>query len=170
MQLVATGKLDKLRPLFDRYYGKIFNFVLKSTGDPELSQDVVQDTFYKILKYRKSYQPKKFSTWIYTIAKNLCNDHFKQRQQQSIPLEQVLYVYEEDGAHALATKERNEQLNLALAKLSLEDRQLIIMHRYQGIKYAELAVITNSTEGAIKTKTHRALQKLKGHYLKKSIS
>jgi len=167
MQLVASGNLEKLRPLFDRYYRRIFNFVLKSTGDRELSQDVTQETFYKILKYRKTYQQRKFSTWIYTIAKNLCNDHYKGSHNQPVSLEHLIYVLEEPSENCQDTIERKEQLNAALGQLSLEDRQLLIMHRFQGIKYAELAEITNSTVGAVKTRTHRALQKLKEHYFKK---
>jgi len=56
-------------------------------------------------------------------------------------------------------------LNKALGKLNPNDRELVIMNRYQGIKYQEIAEITGSTAGAVKTKVHRAIHKLKEHYL-----
>lgn len=163
MILVSKGNLDMMSVLFERYHIKIFNFLVKMTRDKEVSQDITQEVFYKALKYRASYKNGKFSAWIYTIARNIFSDHYQKQKNKDQRLEDQLYKIEEIN-HTQGI-ETSEELNRALDQLSTSDRELIIMNRYQGIKYQEMAEIVGSTEGAVKTKVHRAIQKLKKYYL-----
>lgn len=133
------------------------------TRDREVSQDITQEVFYKALKYRASYKNGKFSAWIYTIARNIFSDHYQKQKNRDQRLEDKLYKIEEPN-HTQG-RETSEELNRALDQLSTSDRELIIMNRYQGIKYQEMAKIIGSTEGAVKTKVHRAIHKLKEYYL-----
>ncbi len=161
MQEVAQGNLDMLRPLFNRHHKHLYNFVLKMCGDSMLSEDITQDVFYKILKYRASYNNGKFVSWMFTIARNSIATHFKSNKERHADLEQV--------EHQLANKQIEEKqdysdLQRALNRLDPSDRELVILNRYQGIKYEEIALITDSTPGAVKTKMSRALKKLKALY------
>ena len=167
MGLVKDGNLDMMSHLFNRYSIGIYNFSLQMTRDKEVSKDVTQDTFYKVLKYRATYKNTKFSSWIYTIARNLCHDYYKilkKREQQIIDLQSSVKLVEDN----IESNENIKLLNQALDKLNTSDRELIIMSRYQGMKYHEIAKITDSTLGAVKTKIHRALHKLKCNYFTKS--
>jgi len=126
-----------------------------------LSEDITQDVFYKILKYRASYNNGKFVSWMFTIARNSIATHFKSNKERHADLEQV--------EHQLANKQIEEKqdysdLQRALNRLDPSDRELVILNRYQGIKYEEIALITDSTPGAVKTKMSRALKKLKALY------
>jgi len=165
MILVSNGNLDMMSILFDRYHIRIFNFLLKMTRDRDISQDITQETFYKAIKYRASYKKGKFSSWIYTIARNIFSDHYQSQKNKDQPLDEIEYKIEREETNSIEKSETNEQLNRALEQLNQSDRELVIMNRYQGIKYQEIAEITGSTAGAVKTKVHRAIHKLKDHYL-----
>ncbi|TSE08015.1 MULTISPECIES: RNA polymerase sigma factor [Aquimarina] len=165
MILVSNGNLDMMSVLFDRYHIKIFNFLFKMTRDKEVSQDITQEVFYKAIKYRASYKKGKFSSWIYTIARNIFTDYYQRQKNKDERFDTIEYKIEQKEPDQMDIKETNEELKRALNQLSNVDRELVIMNRYQGIKYQEIAEITGSTAGAVKTKVHRAIHKLKDHYL-----
>ncbi|WP_339335614.1 MULTISPECIES: RNA polymerase sigma factor [unclassified Croceitalea] len=162
MAEVAQGNLDLLKVLFDRHHVHIFNFLYKMCGDKMLSEDLTQDVFYKVIKYRSSYKNGKFLSWIFTIARNSLKTHFRKNKEEHSDLETVAYRLADD---AKENDEDYSQLQRALAKLESSDREVLIMHRFHEIKYNELAEIMDSTPGAIKTKVSRALKKLKAIYL-----
>ncbi|SEK86522.1 RNA polymerase sigma-70 factor, ECF subfamily [Aquimarina amphilecti] len=165
MILVSNDNLDMMSILFDRYHIRIFNFLLKMTRDRDISQDITQEVFYKAIKYRKSYKKGKFSSWIYTIARNIFSDHYQRQKNKDQRLDEIEYKVERQEIDTIEKVEIKEQLNKALRELNPSDRELVIMNRYQGIKYQEIAEITGSTAGAVKTKVHRAIHKLKDCYL-----
>ncbi len=161
MAQVALGDLDILKILFDRHHVHIYNFLYKMCGDKMLSEDLTQDVFYKVIKYRTSYRNGKFIAWLFTIARNSLNTHFSRNKEQHEGLETVSYKI----TTQYDTKEDYSQLQNALGKLEASDREVLVLHRFHEIKYNELAEIIGTTPGAVKTKVCRALQKLKKIYL-----
>lgn len=168
MELVVEGNLDMMRQLFERYHIKIYNFCFQMTKDKDLSKDITQEVFYKVLKHRGTYRQNKFSSWIYAIARNLCKDHYK-FLNKTRPINdkdlKEMYKINDTITEPLGNI---RQLNFALDQLGNTDRELIVLAKYQGLKYHEIAKITNSTLGAVKTKMHRAMQKLKDAYFLKT--
>ncbi len=160
MAEVAQGNLDVLRILFDRHHVHIFNFLYKMSGNRMLSEDLTQDVFYKVIKYRSSYNNGKFLSWVFTIARNNLKTHFTKNTAHHVDLQKVAYKTGEKQ-----NDEDYSHLQCALNKLEMSDREIIIMNRFQDIRYSEIAKITGSTEGAVKTKASRALKKLKKIYL-----
>ncbi|NJB71722.1 RNA polymerase sigma-70 factor (ECF subfamily) [Saonia flava] len=161
MAEVAKGDLDLLKVLFERHHVHVFNFLLKMSKDKMLSEDITQDVFYKVMKYRTSYNNGKFVSWIFTIARNSLKSHYTRSAEKHQDLDTVIH-FEHDEI-----EEKNEEhthLHKALSKLETADRELLILNRFQEIKYAELAEIMGSTPGAIKTRVSRALKKLKTIY------
>lgn len=138
------------------------------TKDKDLSKDITQEVFYKVLKHRETYKQNKFSSWIYAIARNLCKDHYKiLNKTQRLNDKDLNKIYKINDT--ISEPIGNiRQLNFALEQLGNTDRELIVMGKYQGLKYHEIAEITNSTLGAVKTKMHRAMQKLKDAYFLKT--
>ncbi len=123
-----------------------------------LSEDLAQDVFYKVMKYRSSYNNGNFVSWMFTIARNSLNTHFRRNKDNHGDIADL------EGRLASEPEEQKEtysHLHQALEKLDNSDKELLILNRFQGIKYAELAGIVGSTEGAVKTKVSRALKKLK---------
>ena len=164
MSQVAAGNLDMLKILFERHHVHVFNFLFKMSRDKMLSEDITQEVFYKLMKYRSSYQGGNFLSWMFTIARNNLKTHFRKNNEDHENID--------DHNHKLTVdEEKNEDyshLQKALAKLEASDRELLVLNRFQGIKYAELAVIVGSTPGAVKTKVSRALKKLKTIYFEMS--
>ena len=161
---VSKGDLDQLRHLFDRYHVRIYNFFNKMVRNQAVSEDLTQDVFAKVIRYKSSYKQGNFASWIFTIARNIFSTYYqKQKKERS----HVINDDTLDSGEVLVSESNEEELNYlqkALLKLSNSDRELIIMHRFQEIKYEQIAEIIGSSEGAVKVKVHRALKKLKEIY------
>jgi RNA polymerase sigma factor (sigma-70 family) len=171
MLKVKKGDIDKMSLLYERYYRQLFRFIFNMTRQKELSEDMVQNIFLRILKYPNGFTGfGEFKMWLYHIARNVVYDHF--RKVKRTPSHTDLKGYEEriEGElHADAPIEKEQELmalEKAMEKLSDENRELLILCRFQELKYIEIAKILNTTEGAIKVRVHRALNMLKSNYLK----
>lgn len=162
MQKVAAGNLDLLRLLFDRHHKHVYNFLYKMSGDRMLSEDLTQDVFYKLIKYRGTYKNGSFVSWLFTIARNSLKTHFSRNQQRHEDVE-VLEYKSVDSENLV--QEDYSHLQSILNKLDPMDRELIILNRFKEIKYEELAEIVGSTPGAVKTRVCRVLKKIKQMYL-----
>ncbi len=164
MLKVSEGDLDQLRILFDRYHLRIYNFFQKMVRNQAVSEDLTQDVFAKVIRYKSSYKHGNFASWIFTIARNIFSTYYqKQKKERSQLINDDLTSSNE----VLITESNEEELShlqRALLKLSNSDRELIVMHRFQEIKYEQIAEIMGSSEGAVKVKVHRALKKLKEIY------
>ncbi len=162
MQKIADGNLDLLKVLFNRYHKHVYNYLYKMSGDKMLSEDLTQDVFYKLIKYRSSYKNGSFVSWLFTIARNNLNTHFTRnvKNHADIGVLDYKFMQEAEDKH-----EDYSHLQNALNKLDAVDREMIILNRFQEIRYEELAEIMDSTPGAVKTKVCRILKKLKGYYL-----
>ncbi|MEQ6125016.1 RNA polymerase sigma factor [Pseudotenacibaculum sp. MALMAid0570] len=161
---VSKGDLDQLRHLFDRYHLRIYNFFQKMVRNQAVSEDLTQDVFAKVIRYRSSYNQGNFASWIFTIARNIFSTYYqKQKKERSHMINDDMT----DSGEILITESNEEELShlqRALLMLSNSDRELIVMHRFQEIKYSQIAEIMGSSEGAVKVKVHRALKKLKEVY------
>src|SRR3954470_10667730 len=89
MLRVRNDEVETLSELFERYHVALFNFFYRLTADPPASEDLVQDTFYRILKYRRTYKSgTAFRTWMYQVARNARTDRFN-RQRDEVELDDV---------------------------------------------------------------------------------
>jgi len=78
MITVRNGDIDAMSPLFERYHIKLYNFFLRLTFNKELSQDLTQNVFYRIIKYKHTYNEEyKFRTWMYQMARNNLTDFYE---------------------------------------------------------------------------------------------
>lgn len=161
MAAVADGDLDMLKTLFERHHVHVFNFLYKMCGDRALSEDLTQEVFYKLMKYRTSYNNGNFISWLFTIARNNLKTHFRRNKEIHEDLSRVDFNL---SAEEENSEEDYSQLQMALSKLSASDRELILLNKFQEIRYNEIAEIIGSTPGAVKTKVNRAIHKLKAIY------
>ncbi|WP_026775885.1 RNA polymerase sigma factor [Polaribacter sp. Hel_I_88] len=169
MLAIATGKLELMTILFERYQVRIYNFFRKMTQNKMVSEDLTQDVFIKVIKYRASYNQGNFAAWIYTIARNIFSSHYQTTKKERTILIDDNKLESNENSISESQQEELDHLQKALQKLSNSDRELIVMHRFQEIKYQQIAQIIGSTENAVKVKVHRALKKLKEIYFQKEI-
>jgi RNA polymerase sigma factor (sigma-70 family) len=161
---VRNGVGESLGELFSRYQDPLFSFYCRLTGDRSLSEDLVQDVFYRILKYRQTYRPgTSFRTWMYQIARNARLDSIRkehvQKDQMKVPLES-------DIAGPVPTdRVQQEQeaalLHRALMQLPEEKREILVLSRFQELKYDEIAQLLGCEVGTVKVRVFRALKDLK---------
>ena len=170
MQEVSEGNLDAMSTLFERYQKWIYNFFYQMTSNAILCEDLTQQTFYKAIKYRESYKGGKFASWIFQIARNLGYDHFEKEKRAKKTAEELFQAnqYEVETMADNEPSEETLQLRVALQKLSAKDRELIVLSKFQNMKYKQIAEVVDSNEVAVKTKVHRAIKKLRTFYFENS--
>jgi len=167
MVSVKNGDLDKASVLFDAYHKKLFNFFVKTTFDRELSNDLTQNVFLRMLKYRTSYKEgNKFISWIFQIARNVSFDHFRKNKSKSSDFKDLenLCADVADHYHDLERSEAEKTLYLSMSKLSEEQREVLVLSKFEELKYEEIAKIMNTTIANVKVKVHRAINKLREFY------
>jgi RNA polymerase sigma-70 factor (ECF subfamily) len=164
MDLVKKGNLDKASALFDRYHVKMYNYFFRMNYNRDISQDLTQNTFHRMLKYRTSFNNHlSFKSWLYRIARNVFVDSKSENKIQFEKIEH--HVSENDFTENEQNRKADlEALDIALQKLTNEQREIISMSRFQDIKYQEIAEILEISVPAVKVKMHRALKKLRAHY------
>lgn len=165
MLKVKAGDLDKMGLLFERYHRRLFRFFYRLTRRHDRSEDLVQEVFERIIKYRHTYTNSgSFSTWIFQIARNLHADHH--REQSSMPVEDDLPKWEDMEGYNLNPDPgpHEEELKLmyrALDNLDSEKKETLVLSRLEGFKYKEIAEIMNCSESAVKVRIYRTLKELK---------
>jgi RNA polymerase sigma-70 factor (ECF subfamily) len=168
MLLVKEGHLSELTALFDRYHVSLYNFFLRLTLDRAASEDLTQNLFYRVIRYRQSYDPAqgRFRSWVYRMARNLHYDFRKQEQKAPGRLTEA--EPEQQPADELTgyTEDQFQRLEEALAQLSPDHRELLVLSRYQGLKYEEISRIKDISVAAIKVQVYRALKQLRSLYFK----
>lgn len=170
MLKVKNGDLDKLGLLFERYHRALFGFLFHMTGQRELSEDLVQNVFYRILKYRHTFRGDgEFKTWMYHMARNVVNDNGRS-VKRTIRHQELTEASENIGGGFSAEdqvhkKQELATLRKALDNLNEEAREVLVLSKFQELKYTEIAQILDITEGAVKVRVHRAIGQLKNMYL-----
>ncbi|MFN8059818.1 MAG: RNA polymerase sigma factor [Vicinamibacterales bacterium] len=163
MVAVQRGDLDKLSVLFERYHRPLFGFFVRMTGDRHVSEDLVQDVFLRLLRFRHTYRPgSQFRTWLYEIARNVVRDrrHPAGRETELDPSVDIP-VDGDAPVRAIAAAQEQQLLARALAVLPDDKREVIVLSRYQGMKYEDVAAVLGCQVGAVKVRVHRAMKTLR---------
>lgn len=163
MEEVKEGKVEKLAVLFEKYHVQLFNFFLRLTGNRGASEDLVQDVFLRILKYRTTYKGQsKFTVWMYQIARNAHIDYLRKSKGELSLDDQWDEVMETEPTQ-LDRLERGQDVKLmqeALARLPLKKREVLVLSRYQDMKYKDIAELFGCQIGTVKAHVHRAIKDL----------
>lgn len=170
MTKVKNGDLDKLGLLFERHKKPLFGFFYGMNKNRDVSEDLVQNVFFRILKYRYLFRGDgDFKTWMFHIARNVNHDHFKKskwRQNDTLEYWENHLSSPDNRQTEFHADEEMHMLSLALGRLSDDKREVILLSKYHEKKYREIGEILGCSEGAVKVKVFRALQELKEVYKK----
>jgi RNA polymerase sigma factor (sigma-70 family) len=162
MLQVRNGEVEMLSVLFDRYQTPLYNFYTKMTQDRGVSEDLVQDVFLRILRYRQTYRPgTAFRTWMYQIARNARLDHVRKGKPE---VELSVEPATPPVGDSAQQQQEAAMLKRALMQLPEDKREVLILSRFQELKYEEIARLMNCEVGAVKVRVHRALQQLREIY------
>src|SRR5690349_22809092 len=128
MRAVRAGDLSRLAPLFERHHRPLFDYLARMTGSRTAAEDLVQEVFVRILKYRHTYRgTSRFSTWAFRIARNVRSDYFRSHPVRETALDETVEPAngEIDAAEALEMDRQAQRLRRALLLLREDQRELI---------------------------------------------
>ncbi|BDD10555.1 RNA polymerase sigma factor [Fulvitalea axinellae] len=168
MAQVRDGTLDHMGELFERYRLAMFRFMYKLAHDQDKAEDLTQQVFYRMIRYRKSYKgTHTFRSWMFRIARNVfydsCRSTGLDASQNDISAEELARVpaHDSDQTDRL---QREDTLRLAMDRLPDEQKELLLMSKFQGMPYEEISEQTGLTVSNIKTKVYRSVKKLREIY------
>jgi RNA polymerase sigma factor (sigma-70 family) len=158
---LRAGDHVALVELVKRYHSRLYKFLCRYTGDVTLADDLTQETFTRLLTHQGA-PPTRFKSWVYAIARNLARDHFKSaryRRERSTDFDEDAYPFTDDDTPI--PDERDEVIR-ALAQLSPDHREVLILRFYHDLKLDEIAEVTRTPLGTVKSRLFHALKQVKG--------
>lgn len=176
IEACQQGNASAFNLLVWRWEGPLFNFVYRYVGDTAVAQDLVQDTFVRVVKSIGQYSHRgAFSSWLYRVAVNLCKDHLRKKRIPVISLHEYyrtesgekVFVGDrvaDEGARtdaAVESAEREKLVRRLLSGLSEDQRVVILLKEYQGLTFAEIAEVLDAPEGTIKARLFRGLRAMR---------
>ncbi len=159
---VQSGDRDAMETLFVRYRRQVHALCYRMTGDATLADDLTQESFLRVLRYGKSFDGRsKFTTWLYRLVRNRCLDYLTAQRRD----ERNLTMFAND--HSIAPQrrdphdERGDLLREALGRLSPEKREVLVLSRFAGLRYKEIAEVCEISVENVKVRAHRAMRELR---------
>ncbi|MCA9547543.1 MAG: RNA polymerase sigma factor [Myxococcales bacterium] len=176
MEAYRDGDVAAFEELLSRHERKVYAFILRHVRDREIAHDLLQEAFLRVVKNAKRYtRQAKFTTWLYTIARNLCVDHARRmvhRRHKSLDqpqgadadgqtlLERLPGTSPDGHTHADA-QQVTGRVEAAIAGLSEDQREVFVMRQFQSLKFREIADIVGVSENTIKSRMRYALENLR---------
>ncbi len=157
-----------IEAIYREYHDKVLNFIRSKVNIPEDAEDICSDVFIKVQSYLGGYNSEKasLSTWIFTIARNTIIDYYRtHKTTEEIP-EELSSDFQVDSE--LLNRETLNELADALKKLSDEERMVIVLHYYEGLKLREIEARTGLSYGQVKIRHNSALKAMKEFFTKKA--
>jgi RNA polymerase sigma-70 factor (ECF subfamily) len=162
---IQQGRVDDLTLLVERYHASLLGLQFHLTsGDRALSEDLVQETFLRVISNISSYRyPRPFKPWLYSIAVNLARDHYKQaefRHTGSMPVNLEISTVATPETELLIA-ERERQVLAAMNLLPALQREVIILRYSHDLSLKEISQVLHVPLGTVKSRLSLGLQRLK---------
>jgi RNA polymerase sigma-70 factor (ECF subfamily) len=171
------GRESAFRELIRRYERPVFSVIYRMVRDRELSEDLAQDTFIKVLNALDKYDPSyKFSSWIFKIAHNTTVDHIRKKELDTLSLDGSPHARTQEQAEATSftpaatgldpagyaeSQEIGAEIEAAIGELRPQYREAILLWHVEGRPYDEIADIMDLPLGTVKTYIHRGRHELR---------
>lgn len=178
MLAFKSGDARAFATLVQRHRGPVYNFILRFVGHRQRAEDVLQETWLKVVRNSSEWQPKaKFTTWVYTIARNLCVDSARKESFRKADSLDAPASNDESDGRSMGDLVADEQgltpdraahnvrirpmIEKALESLPTEQREVFLLREYQGIGFKEIAEVTGVNENTVKSRMRYALEGLR---------
>lgn len=175
--LAQEGREAAYRELVRRYERPVFSLIFRMVRDREVSEDLAQDTFIKVLNHIDKYRPEfKLSSWLFKIANNVAIDHLRKRQLDTISIDGSPHALsaaeveatsfdvvarQESALEEMEAKELGSAIERAIQQLRPEYHACIMLRHVEGRSYEEIAATLDLPLGTVKTYIHRARHQLR---------
>ena len=170
------GEVRAFEILLQRHRRPVYNFILRFVGDKETAEDLLQEAFLRVIKGADAYKRQaKFTTWLYTIARNLCVDQSRRRKHRKhASLDAPMSASEESGTlldvipssemasdRKTVNKELHATMQRAIAALVEEQREVFLMREFLDMPFKQIAEVVGVPENTVKSRMRYALEKLR---------
>lgn len=170
------GEVRAFEVLLGRHRKSVFNFILRYVGDKETAEDLLQETFMRVIKGADAYKRQaKFTTWLYTIARNLCVDQTRRRKHRKHASLDAPMAADDDSGTLLdvlpsgemasdrksVNKQLYQRLQGAIGALSEEQREVFLMREFLDMPFKQIADVVGVPENTVKSRMRYALEKLR---------
>ena len=161
---------DLLDHLIEKYQHRLLRYLLSLTGHRELAEDFFQETWIRVLERGRQYDSRhEFSTWLFTIARNLVIDHMRRKQPTSLealsanddaaPFE-IPVTGQPTAFDVTVQREQNEQISAGMEQIVPEYREALVLRFQEGMSLDEIAQVTGAPLGTVKSRIYRGLSAL----------
>jgi RNA polymerase sigma-70 factor, ECF subfamily len=179
MTAYQRGDLAAFSELVARHEKPLWNFLRRLVNDPATAEDLLQETFMRVVKNAGTWKAEaKFTTWLFTIARNLCVDHARRAQHRRAlsldgaragardseherGLHDALAGRERGGEHGALNRELGARLERAIAGLPAAQREVFLMRELLDMPFAEIAQAVGSNQATVKSRMRYALEALR---------
>lgn len=163
---IKRGSQAATEVLVKKYYGMVFSYIYRTTGDYHTSYDIAQDVFMKMIKSISNYKYKgKFKNFIMTISVNCCRDYFRSSAFKNAKVQQKIKDdYEDNNSNVwdIFNKDyRRQNVKKAVLMLGFEQREVIILRFYHGLKIKDIAELTDTCKSTVKSRLRQGIDKLR---------
>ena len=166
VQRAKDGDKTAFAVLYELYQPPVFTYVYYRVDSQTLAEDLTSEVFVRMVAKIRTYRAASpFLAWLYTIARNLITDHYRQASRLA-PLHERTAMSQIDPSEEAHRRLQETELRTALIKLSEDQRQVVLLKFIEHRSNAQIASLLGKTEGAIKSLQHRALDALR-RYLSK---
>lgn len=164
---VQNGQLDKLAVLFENNHKQLFNYFMRTGNNRASSEDLVQETFMKVLAYRSSFSgTASFKSWLFGVARNTKADYYRKSKQAAHHMD--IDEQEMDSGQTLGEQmedwQKNNLFERALASLNPDMREMIVLSRFHQLNYEEIADMHGCNLNTLKSRIRKALSVLQDTY------
>ena len=176
MVMYQRGEVRACEILLSRHRRPVFNFILRFIGERETAEDLLQEAFMRVIKGAEAYKRQaKFTTWLYTIARNLCVDQTRRRKHRKhASLDAPMDTGEESGTlldvlpggemasdRQSVNKQLHETMQKAIGGLSEVQREVFLMREFLDLPFKQIADVVGVPENTVKSRMRYALEKLR---------
>ncbi|MEZ4369040.1 MAG: RNA polymerase sigma factor [Kofleriaceae bacterium] len=176
MTAYQGGEVRAFEVLLGRHRRPVYNYILRFIGDRETAEDLLQEAFLRVIKGADAYKRQaKFTTWLYTIARNLCVDQTRRRKHRrhasldapmgsdddAGTLMEVLPGSEHAPSRGTENKALYERMQRAIAELGEEQREVFLMREFLDLPFKQIAEVVGVPENTVKSRMRYALEKLR---------
>jgi RNA polymerase sigma-70 factor (ECF subfamily) len=170
---LRRGNPELLDRLIEKYQHRLLRYLISLTGRRELAEDFFQETWVRVLERGGQYDSRyEFSTWLFTIARNLVFDHLRRTRPLSLdsladrdsPDAPASFDIPASGQpsafDAAVQREQNEQISAGMQHISSDYRETLVLRFQEGMSLEEIATVTGAPLGTIKSRIYRGLNAL----------
>jgi RNA polymerase sigma-70 factor (ECF subfamily) len=161
---------DLLDHLIEKYQHRLLRYLVSLTGRHDLAEDIFQETWVRVLERGRQYDGRhEFSTWLFTIARNLVIDHLRRKRPASLdsltaendaaPFD-IAATGQPSAFDATVQREQNENISAGMQHIATEYRETLVLRFQEGMSLEEIAGVTGAPLGTVKSRIYRGLTAL----------